>query len=223
MKMSLKYKLMLQGAKCIRLQKIMQQPYEKNIRLFGADKAVPNIPKLSDPQLDVEVMHVLGHPVLWVKHKQPCQSACLYLIGGGMLKYPTPAQAKEMLVLAKRLNRDMLLPYYPLCPKHTLPDVYDMIFELYELMLERYSAANIAFLGASSGGNLALGMVSHINKNKLPVPEKIYVSSPGTLYINEAQRQAALALDSRDIIMSAAATEEIWKGMTKDKEVPDYM
>lgn len=223
--MSLKYAVLLKLMRLVNMKRIMRQPYEKTMAAFGTEKAAPKIPRLSDAELDFEVFQIGEQPVLWVKHKKPSEAVCLYLAGGGMLKYPKPSQAKEMITLAKRLNRDMILPYYPLCPKNTLTEVYEMLYALYKRLLQTYSAEKIVFLGGSSGGNLALGLISHINSmgEKLSMPDKVYVSSPGTLYASEEERNAALKIDGRDVIMSVAATEEIWKGMTGGREVPDYM
>lgn len=79
-----------------------------------------------------------------------------------MLKYPKPRQAKELIELAKLSGRDMILPYYPLCDKHSLPDVYEMLYELYRRMVTEYQPEKILILGGSSGGNLALDCITAI-------------------------------------------------------------
>ena len=108
---------------------------------------------------------------------------------------------------------------------HTLPDTYEMLYELYKKALEKYKPKNIYFLGGSSGGNLALGLISHINAKgeKLPMPGKIYASSPGTLLLTEEERRKAEVLDKTDVIMSQKGTLVVWEGMTGGREVPDYM
>ncbi|MDO4333773.1 MAG: alpha/beta hydrolase [Eubacteriales bacterium] len=209
----------------INFQKIMAQPYDKLQKVFKTGKGQPDIPKLSDPELDFSVFKVNDFPVLYVKHKKPVQGVCIYVAGGGMLKYPKKAQAKEMVRYAGELGRDMVLPYYPLCPKHNLYDVYDMLYELYKKLLTEFRAENIAFLGGSSGGNHTVGLISHINAKgeNLPMPGKVYVSSPGTMLCSDAEIKMAEKLDRTDLVMSRKALETIFNGMTAGREVPEYM
>ena len=222
--MSVKYTLLKQAARAMNFQKIMAQPYEKLQKTFRTASAQPNIPALHDPALTVGTQQVCGQPVLFVRHNQPTDKVCVYVVGGGMLKYPKPAQAKEQLDLAKATGRDMVLPYYPLVP-HSLLDVYDMLYAVYKLLLQRYKPENIAFLGGSSGGNHTLGLMSHIHAKGegLPMPGRVYVSSPGTMLCTEAERCRAALLDKTDLIMSRRALETIFDGMAAGRDVPEYM
>lgn len=223
--MSVKYTIAKQLVRLLNVQRLMAQPYDKLQKMFKTEKAIPHIPKLSNPDFIFETLQIGGYPALLVKHKKPAGSVCVYVAGGGMLKFPKPGQAKEQVRLAGELGRDMLLPYYPLVPKHSLTDVYDMLYELYKTLLRTYPAENIAFLGGSSGGNLALGLISHINAGgeKLPMPGKLYVSSPGTMLFSEEEKAKAELLDKTDLVMSRKALETIFDGMAAGKDVPEYM
>lgn len=223
--MSVKYTLIKKVIAIINVQKIMAQPYDNLQRIFKTAKAQPNIPKLSDPELDFLVFKINGFPVLYVKHKHPVKGVCVYVAGGGMLKYPKKTQAKEMIKYARELGRDMILPYYPLCLDYNLYDVYDMLYELYKRLLINTPAEEIAFLGGSSGGNHTLGLISHINAKgeNLPMPGKVYVSSPGTMLCTDEEIKKAVELDKTDLVMSRKALETIFDGMSAGKEVPEYM
>ena len=223
--MSAKYAIIKKAAKIINFQKIMAQPYSKLQETFKTGSAVPKIPALRAPDLTFETQTLCGQPVLYVKHKKPTQKVCVYVVGGGMLKYPKPSQAKEQITLAKLTGRDMVLPYYPLVPQHCLADVYAMLYELYTTLLKTYKAEDIAFLGGSSGGNHTLGLISYINAKGegLPMPGKVYVSSPGTMLCTEEENQRVAQLDKTDLIMSRRALETIFDGMAAGREVPEYM
>lgn len=167
-----------------------------------------------------------GSKVLCALHKEKSSHVGIYLVGGGMLKYPKPNQAKEIVKLAKDCDMDMLLPYYPiLFTGATLPDAYQMVYELYKETLKEYEPENICLMGGSSGGNLALGLVSYINARSegLSLPGRIYAGSPGTLLLTDAEKRLAQKQEKTDVIMSLSALENIWEGMTGGKEVPDYM
>lgn len=222
--MSIKYTVVKSVVRALHFQSIMAQPYAKLQRTFRTKAAVPYIPKMQDPDFTFDIQLLCGQPVLWVKHKKPTRKVCVYVVGGGMLKYPKPSQAKEQLALAKATERDMILPYYPLVP-HSLPDVYAMLYALYKQLLASYDAADIAFLGGSSGGNHTLGLISYIHAKGegLPMPGKVYVSSPGTMLYTPEEKARAAELDKTDLIMSRQALETIFDGMAAGKPVPEYM
>ncbi len=224
--MSLKYKFLLKVFRVLNMQKIMALPPQKSQKLFQKAYKGVVIPEMSDSELTIETDQVAGSSVVWYKHKKENPRLCVYLVGGGMLKYPKPGQAKGLISLAKQCNIDFVLPYYPLVlTGNTLPDVYEMLYELYKKALEQYQPENIYFLGGSSGANLALGLISHINAKGegIPMPGKIYASSPGTLLLTEEERRKADALDKTDVIMSQKGTLSVWEGMTAGREVPAYM
>lgn len=225
-KRSLKYSILLALSRFFGLQKVMELPPEKAKKLFAKAYKGVVIPDMKDDELNITTEDVKGSTCVWYKHKNKCERACIYIVGGGMLKYPKPSQAKEVLSLSKELNVDFVLPFYPLVHTgNTLPDVYDMMYTLYKNMLNEYSAENIYFLGCSSGANLAIGLISYINDlgEGIPMPGKVYAGSPGSLLVSDEERKKADILDKTDVIMSQKATLSVWEGMTGGKKVADYM
>lgn len=225
-KKSLKYKILLSAFQVLPVKKIMAGSPEKTQKLFRRAYKGADIPTLRDPELLIQQKKVAGSKVLCALHKEKSNRVGIYLVGGGMLKYPKPNQAKEIVKLAKDCDMDMLLPYYPiLFTGATLPDAYQMVYELYKKTLKEYEPENICLMGGSSGGNLALGLVSYINARSegLPLPGRVYAGSPGTLLLTDAEKRLAQKQEKTDVIMSLSALENIWGGMTGGKEVPDYM
>lgn len=225
-KKSLKYKILLSAFQVLPVKKLMAGSPEKTQKLFRRAYKGADIPALRDPALLILQKEVAGSKVLCALHKEKSNRVGIYLVGGGMLKYPKPNQAKEIVKLAKDCDMDMLLPYYPiLFTGATLPDAYQMVYELYKETLKEYEPENICLMGGSSGGNLALGLVSYINARSegLSLPGRIYAGSPGTLLLTDAEKRLAQKQEKTDVIMSLSALENIWEGMTGGKEVPDYM
>ncbi|MCR5098400.1 MAG: alpha/beta hydrolase [Lachnospiraceae bacterium] len=223
---SFKYKVLLGLCRLIRVQRIMELPPKKAQKLFGKGYKGVVIPHMHDECIDIKAELILGSTCLWYRYKKGNDRACIYIIGGGMLKYPKPSQAKEVLEIAKETGVDFVLPYYPVVHTgNTLLDVYVMLYELYKEMLKSYKPENIYFLGGSSGANLALGMISYINDKGegLPMPGKVYAGSPGSLLISDEEKKKAYKLDKTDVIMSQKATLSVWEGMTGGKKVADYM
>ena len=223
--MSAKYTLLKVIAKILRLQNMMKKPYSQLQKKFKTQTAYPVIPECIEEDLDFSTFKVGVNPVLHIKHKAPAEQVCIYLIGGGMLKYPKKDEVKEQIKLARLTGRDMVLPYYPLVPDNSILDVYVMLYQLYKKLIEEYEHENIAIAGGSSGGNLALGLISYINEKGegIPMPGKIYAASPGTMIYTEEEKRKAKILDGRDLIMSIIALENIQAGMENGREVPEYM
>ena len=223
--MSAKYTLLKVIAKILRLQNMMKKPYSQLQKKFKTQTAYPVIPECIEEDLDFSTFKVGVNPVLHIKHKAPAEQVCIYLIGGGMLKYPKKDEVKEQIKLARLMGRDMVLPYYPLVPDNSILDVYEMLYQLYKKLIEEYEHENIAIAGGSSGGNLALGLISYINEKGegIPMPGKIYAASPGTMIYTEEEKRKAKILDGRDLIMSTIALENIQAGMENGREVPEYM
>ena len=225
-KKSLKYKILLSAFQVLPVKKLMAGSPEKTQKLFRRAYKGADIPVLRNPALLIQQKEVAGSKVLCALHKEKSNRVGIYLVGGGMLKYPKPNQAKEIVKLAKDCDMDMLLPYYPiLFTGATLPDAYQMVYELYKETLKEYEPENICLMGGSSGGNLALGLVSYINARSegLSLPGRIYAGSPGTLLLTDAEKRLAQKQEKTDVIMSLSALEDIWEGMAGGKEVPDYM
>ena len=118
----------------------------------------------------------------------------------------------------------MVLPYFPLCPKYNLFDAMEMLYEVYKDLTKTYKPENIAILGGSSGGYMALVLMSMIHEKKedVPLPGKIYVSSPGTTMSGE-ERKEAERLNATDLVMSTKALDNIFLGMAGGNKLPEYM
>lgn len=225
-KKSFRYRVLLKLFRVLPVKRIMASPTEKTQRVFRLAYKGENIPKLYDAAMTVKRLKIAGSSVLYYKLNRPTGRLAIYLVGGGMLKYPQPAQAKQLLALAKQWNSDVMLPYYPIIfSGGTLPDVYSMLYETYKRALLRYRPENITFVGGSSGGNLAIGLTCYINDmgEGLPQPGKIYAGSPGTLLLTDTERVLAYQQEKTDVVMSVRAIETIWSGMTGGREVPAYM
>ena len=225
-KKSLKYKLLLAAFRVLPVKKIMAGPPQKTQGIFRKAYKEAEIPSLYDPELLIEGKEIAGSKVFCVRHQEKAKRVGIYLVGGGMLKYPKKGQAKEVVKLSKACEMDMLLPYYPVVfTGATLPDAYEMVYELYKETLREYAPENICLMGGSSGGNLALGLISYIHDRGegLPLPGRIYAGSPGTLLLTEEEKSLAVKQESTDVIMSLPALENIWEGMTGGREVPAYM
>lgn len=167
-----------------------------------------------------------GYHCLKIQTQQaPSNYGLLFLFGGGYLLAPDDQDVKTAEKIGKHSGRDVWFPYYPLCTDRSVTDSYEMIYAVYKEMLKEYRPENIAFLGFSSGGALALGLCLHNNEqpSPLPMPGLIIVSSPGSVPISTEEKQRMEELSKKDILIDASFMTTIKTVMEHGETVPDYM
>ena len=224
--MSIKYHLLKKLFVLINFKKKFGKTNERLLKEARELNRKNTIPEMKDPDFDFEIIRIDNAPVLLMKHKVKTDKACLFMIGGGMIHYPSVRNIKRALQYAKDCGRDLYVPYYPLCTEYPIDTAYRMIYHTYLEMLKHYDHTRISVFGSSSGGNLALGLCAYLNANKLdtPRPEKIIALSPGTCVETEEEWQKMLQLNEKDVAIDAAYMKnaiEIMKCGSDD--VPDYM
>ncbi|MBQ9686581.1 MAG: alpha/beta hydrolase [Oscillospiraceae bacterium] len=224
--MTLKYEILKRLVKALNIKKMSSKPADEIIALKKKQNKKLVIPQLQDAEIDCRRITVDGFTVLRMTHKKRAERANMFIIGGGMVSPPRPGSIKKALRFAKETGLDLFIPYYPLCVDYPLSKAYSMIHATYKMMLEEYGADHISLLGTSSGGNLALGLVTYINAEKLntPMPAYIMAISPGTCCADEEEWKRMLELDKKDVAISAQymkTAEEIMRH--DDASVPEYM
>ena len=225
MKLSLKYRVLRTCMKATGMKKRLSGTKEEILKMAGADAAKKKIPQLKHPELDITVRKFDGEDVVYMTHKQKTDRVCIFLIGGGMIKYPRPDALKKAMKICLETGRDFIVPYYPLCINQSVKVAHNFMYRLYKETLQQYKAENILLCGSSSGAYLALGLVSHINAmgEGLPIPGKIYASSPGTCFDKQEEWDEAWKLNEKDFLIDARYMETAKDIMTHGETVPDYM
>ena len=103
------------------------------------------------------------------------EATIVYLHGGAYIGGIT---RRHLNVLYKFLNdtrMKIILPDYPLAPKHTFMDVFDFLEKLFE---EYKDEKNIIFMGDSAGGALALALAQKLGIENKRQPKKLILISP---------------------------------------------
>ena len=224
--MSVQYEVLKALVKASGLKKRWNMSTEELLENRRKANAKNKIPELRDPDFEIDRITICGCPVLTMKHKSGGDKANLFIIGGGMISAPRPASIKKALRFAKETGLDLYVPYYPLCTDWPLTKAYEMIHATYLEMLQHYTPGNISVLGTSSGGNLALGMVSYINESApdTPMPGYIMAISPGTCVDTDEEWQRMLELDRKDVAIPAQYMKTAVDIMKHgDDNVPDYI
>jgi len=224
--MSFQYAFLKRLVKLVGLKRMWGGSVEELVAKKKKQNAKSRIPALHDPDIEITKTDVMGFPVLRMTHHKRAEKANLFIIGGGMVSAPRPGSVKKALRFARETGLDLFIPYYPLCTDYPLTKAYEMIHETYRTMLREYRPENISFLGTSSGGNLALGLVAYINAEHLDtsMPAHIMAVSPGTCVASEEEWQRMLELDKLDVMIPAQYMKDAETVMRcGGHDVPDYM
>ena len=181
----------------------------------------------TDHKAHYETIDVGGFPCLIVRESPaPAKRAVLYFFGGGMVIGPDRGDLPVMRKLCRESGCDVWFPFYPLCTEHCITKTYDMVYECYRRMIERYGGGNVSTCGFSSGGALALGIAAHNNAQNAPLPQPrhIVAVSPGEVPWNDEEKKRMHELNARDVAIDVAFMELVEEFMRHgNPDVPDYM
>lgn len=179
----------------------------------------------SDHKALYATQHVNGYPVLTIKQSEGAhKKAILFLHGGGNKDTwkPEIAFARNY---GKQTGADVFYPIYPPFTEVPVAKTADLIYEVYKTVAEKYGAKNIAVVGGSYGGFLAMQLLTWINRNGNAVdkPSLLILNSPFAFPETEEEWRTAQELEKNDLMVSEGAFHLMMDGvMRADPQTPAY-
>jgi acetyl esterase/lipase len=135
-------------------------------------------PKEINKICNVEKRQVHGHNVFTLTPKTKRSDVhILYLHGGAYVQNFVKQHWKFLAMLVEHTHCTIIAPDYPLAPKYTYVDAFEMVTPLYKEIMLR-SEGNTILMGDSAGGGFALALAQRIKSEKMAQPEKIILLSP---------------------------------------------
>ena len=111
--------------------------------------------------------------ILTPKNVEKTDMVILYFHGGSYMAEITNEHWSFLEKVINKTGATVILPDYPLAPKHDYKDVFSLVVPLYNEITSKISLENFVVMGDSAGGGLALAL-----------EEKI-VADNNTLYTQE--------------------------------------
>ncbi len=145
------------------------------------------IPQKMKENYNVVAKRFMGRNVFVISHRQNEEEnnqdnknmVILYFHGGSYVAEATEQHWEFLGQLVDDTGATVIMPDYPLAPKYTYKDVFDMVEPLYKEIVDRVDANNLVMMGDSAGGGLALALEEKIGGEELyPLPEKTILISP---------------------------------------------
>jgi acetyl esterase/lipase len=128
--------------------------------------------------LDVSEIDGVGFPVYDVQVTGPSPTrTVLFVHGGGFVGGIDRFHWRFVATLARETGSRVVVPAYPLTPRHTWRDTQPPLLDLFE-QLAIQSPGGVALVGDSAGGGLALALAQQIARRPGPQPTRLVLVSP---------------------------------------------
>ena len=134
-------------------------------RLNASNKTVKSIFKSID---------VNGTQVFTFGDKN-AKNTILYIHGGAYVLEINHQHLLYCFLLSKKLDAYVIAPVYPLAPLHKANETYEIITEIYKMLLLRN---NLILMGDSAGGGFVHSFCQYLETLNLTQPKKIITFSP---------------------------------------------
>lgn len=102
----------------------------------------------------------------------------LYFHGGAYVMEASYKHWQFLEEIVDRTGMTLILPDYPLTPKNTYKEVFDMIEPLYKDTIKKVGKEKLILMGDSAGAGMALGLLEKAGEEDGAMPYKTILLSP---------------------------------------------
>ncbi len=143
-----------------------------------------------------------GFPMhLLARREAASERVILYLHGGGYMFGPFGTEWAASSRVAKGAGCDLAVLVYPKAPEYEAPQSIEVVLSAYDELERRYGPGNIAVVGTSAGGGLALAMMVRLRDASRRMPELAVLWSPG---VDMTLRADVSHLEADDVLLTVA-------------------
>ncbi|KXX58737.1 esterase [Rhodococcus sp. LB1] len=114
----------------------------------------------------------------------------------------------------------LLLPIYPLAPHRTAARTVADAADIVESAISTQGAGNVAVVGDSAGGGIALAAAQELKRRGAPQPSRLILLSPWLDVTMSDPAQATI--EKRDILLARGGLKEAGRRYAGDLEVTDW-
>lgn len=138
------------------------------------------MPKEIEKECEIEIKQFMGRKIFIIKDRniETNEKYILYFHGGSYVAEATQNHFNFLEKIAKDTKYTIIMPDYPLTPKYTYDDVFDMAVPLYKEIISKVNNNDLILMGDSAGGGLVLGLYEKIANDFIDIPSKTILISP---------------------------------------------
>lgn len=179
-------------------------------------------PKSTAKTCNITKRQVGGRNVFILTPKQGQSNRhILYLHGGAYVQNFVRQHWKFLSMLVESTGCTITAPDYPLAPKHTYADAFEMVLPLYRQTIDNAGADNTIVMGDSAGGGFALALCQRLAIDKIAQPRRILLLSP---WLDLSLRNPdILAVDREDPFLGIAGLRKAGLTYAGGADLNNYM
>jgi len=157
---------------------------------------------------DYETFEVLKTQVTsMLSEDRKSDKLAIYFHGGAFIMGPVKMQWQMVRKLAEGTGQNVWMVDYPKAPEVSVSEIYENAFATYQKALETYKPEDITIMGGSSGGNVALSILTRLKQEKMQMPNEAIVYSPFIDYASE--NPDIEEIDKRDPVLARPGLEKV--------------
>lgn len=163
----------------------------------------------------LEQIDANGATAYWIRTGEPVHrdKVILYLHGGGYILGGATTNLGVPLHIGPAVSAPVLSVEYRLAPEHPFPAALDDSLAAYRWLLARgYRGGDIAVVGDSAGGGLALSLVLAAREARLPMPAALFVLSPLVDLSQASDTRRSLAASDPIVVGNSMGRLAIYAG-----------
>ncbi len=141
----------------------------------------------------------------------------LYIHGGGYINEINIQHKIYSYLLSRKLNAYVLMPIYPLTPKYTYKETYELISHIYEELLKQEK--EIILMGDSAGGGFAISFCQYLNTINLEQPNYLITFSP---WLDLSMSGEYKEIEETDPILGMIGLKAIGEKWAGDLDTQNY-
>ena len=123
-------------------------------------------PKEIEEIFNVEIKEYSGRKVFIVN---PKEQTILYIHGGAYMAEVTKDHWDFIKKIVEDTNATVIVPDYPLAPKYTYKEVFNMMEPLYKEIVSKVDMEKFIVMGDSAGGGLALALEEKLSQEEIVI------------------------------------------------------
>ena len=159
------------------LTKSTMEDYEK-AKGDTTDQSTVEIPSDAEFPREVRQYRIGGMQVFHMEAQDDTKPIVLYIHGGAYLHNFNPLHFKAMAEWAAATGCGIVTPNYPLLFRYTARDAHPLMMQLYQQLVQQYSAGRLIIMGDSAGGGFTLALAQEIRGDSLERPKHLVLISP---------------------------------------------
>ena len=142
------------------------------------DQSTVEIPEDVTFPREMRQYRVGGMQVFHMEPQDDSKPIVLYIHGGAYYHNFNELHWKAMAEWAERTGCGIVAPNYPLLYCYTARDAHPLMMQLFQQLVQQYSAGRIIVMGDSAGGGFTLALAQEARNDTVDQPKRLVLISP---------------------------------------------